>query len=152
MAHIAARTPPYTPPPFPLSQCHRSTHYHLRSPEDSGESELEDKKDTDSLNKDIMESTEIDEDAYIHPQAQSALLSLCPEVRFLVLLSALLFLIRWSACSNINWRMYLSYDADTSALDNSWFRGYCQVLAVETSSAWPVWQLHAASCELIFTK
>lgn len=119
MAHIAARTPPYTPPPFPLSQCHRSTHYHLRSPEDSGESELEDKKDTDSLNKDIMESTEIDEDTYIHPQAQSALLSLCPEVRFLVLLSALLFLIRWSACSNINWRMYLSYDADTSALDNS---------------------------------
>ncbi|WVO22498.1 uncharacterized protein IAS62_003828 [Cryptococcus decagattii] len=80
MAHIAARTPPYTPPPFPLSQCHRSTHYHLRSPEDSGESEPEDKEDTEYLNKDIMESMEIDEDAYVHPQYQSAFLSLCPEL------------------------------------------------------------------------
>lgn len=80
MVYIAAHTPPYTPPHSPLPQCHRSTYYHLRSPEDSGESEPEDGKDTDFCN--FTERMEIDEDAYVHPQAQSPFLSLCPEVRF----------------------------------------------------------------------
>ncbi|OWZ39488.1 hypothetical protein C356_04100 [Cryptococcus neoformans c45] len=78
MAHTSAHTPPYTPPHSPLPQCHRSTYYHLRSPEDSGESDED--EDTDYCNEDIMERMEIDEDTHIHPQAQSPFLSLCPEL------------------------------------------------------------------------
>lgn len=91
MAHTSAHTPPYTPPHSPLPQCHRPTYYHLRSPEDSGESDED--EDTDYCNEDIMERMEIDEDTHVHPQAQSPFLSLCPEVRFYCSLSAL-FLVR----------------------------------------------------------